>query len=81
MDELLCICLGEWPEFGNVFEVVECGLAEVIDVGVLVQLLVHFYTQVGDRYGRGDVSARESVAGNVGGAELMWWADEDGFCL
>ena len=63
MDELLCICLSECrPEFGNVVEVVECGLAEVIDLGVIVQLL-HFNTQVGDRYGRGNVLARESVIG------------------
>ena len=72
VDELLCICLGECrPEFGNVVEVVECGLAEVIDLGVIVQLL-HFNTQVGDRCGRGDVLARESDTGDVGGAELMW---------
>ena len=52
MDELLCICLGECrPEFGNVVEVVECGLAEVIGVGVIVQLTVHFNSQVGDRCG------------------------------
>ena len=52
VDELLCICLGECrPEFGNVVEVVECGLAEVIGVGVIVQWPVHFNTQVGDRCG------------------------------
>jgi hypothetical protein len=73
VDELLRICQGECrPGFGNVFEVVECGLAVVIDVGVIVQLLVHFNTQVGDRCGRGDVLARESDTGDVGGAELMW---------
>ena len=45
MDELLCISQGECrPEFGNVFEVVECVLAEAIDVGIIVQLLVHFNT-------------------------------------
>ena len=63
------------------FEVVQCGLAEVIDVGVIVQLLVHFNTQVGDRCGRGNVLARESDIGDVGGAELMWCADEDGLCF
>ena len=65
VDELLCICLGECrPEFGNVVEVVECGLAEVIGVGVIVQLPVHFNTQVGDRCGRGNVSAGESDTSN-----------------
>ena len=60
----LCICLSECrPEFGNVFKVVECGLVEVIDVVVIVQLLVHFNTQVGDGCGRGNVLARESVIG------------------
>ena len=47
VDEPLYICLGEFrPEFGNVFEVVNCGLVEVIDVGVIAQLLVHFNTDV-----------------------------------
>ena len=33
------------------------------------------------RGGRGNVLARESDIGDVGGAELMWCADEDGFCF
>ena len=58
---------------------VECGLEEVIDVGVVIYLLVHFNTQVGVRCGRGNVLARESDIGDVGGAELMWRANKDGF--
>ena len=37
-----------WAEFGNVTDVVEGGLAKMINVGVKGEMNVKFYTQVGD---------------------------------
>ncbi len=82
VDKLLCIFQGESrAEFGDVSEVVESCLTEVLNVGVKGELRVNFNTQVGDRGRKGDVLAREGDAGDGGGAELMWGANKDGFCF
>ena len=35
-------------EFGNVAEVIEGGIAEVVDMGFKSELGVHFYTKICD---------------------------------
>ena len=49
VDQLFSIRQSEGgAEFGYVFEMEEGGFTEVFDVGVIVEVGVHFYAKVGD---------------------------------
>ena len=82
MDELLCSRTRErWPEFGDITEVKEGSLADMVDMIVKAKMGVKPDSQISHGGREGKVVAQKRDGGNEGGAELVRGADVNGFCF
>ena len=82
VDQLLGIRHREsGAEFGYIAEVEKGCLAEVIYVGFIMEVWVHFDTKVCKDGGKWEGFTGKTDVSDGGGFDLMGGADEDGFCF
>lgn len=80
MDEPLCCRTRErWPEFGDITEVKEGSLADMVDMIVKAKMGVKPDSQISHGRREGKVVAEKRDRGNVGRTELVRGADMNGF--
>ena len=59
----------------------EGSFAKVSDMGLEVEMGIHFNAEVGDNWREGEVVSGEGDAGYGGVLNLVWGADLDDFCF